>query len=469
MSATLRALQAKKADAIKSMRALSDKAAADGGRDLTAEEQAQYDAHKASIETLNASINREQDLITAEAGLGAMSGGGGGAQAPPVAAAGAGGVTVAAGARITTEHNADADPQRGFRHLGEYAASVRQAAVAARTGQAGMIDQRLMALGGVQAAFGGMLAAAPTTVGTEGNGADGGFLIPPGFSTTLWRHSLEEQALLPLCDGLPVTGNGMSLPKDETTPWGSNGIRAYWQGEALAGTPTKPVFGRMELKLKKLMALVPMSDELMADAVALGAYLEPNMARSIRWKTDEAILFGTGAGQPLGALNTGGSVVSVAKETSQTAATFNITNASKMVARLLPGGYGTAVWLLNNDVLPQLFTMTLGNQPVYIAANQGAKENPYGFLLGRPVIVTQHAKAVGTQGDVSLVDLKGYQAIEAAGGIQTATSMHLYFDADAIAFRSTFRVDGQPKAAAAVSPANGSATLSHFVQLDTRA
>lgn len=466
MSATLRALQAKKADAIKSMRALSDNAAADGNRDLTAEEQAQYDAHKASIETLNASINREQELITAEAGLGAMSGGGGGAQAPPVAVAG--GVTVAAGARITTEHNADQDERRGFHSLGEYASAVRQAAVAARTGQAGMIDQRLMGLGGLQAAFGGMRAAAPGTVGTEGSGADGGFLIPPGFSTSLWTQSLEDQALLPLTDRLPISGNSMSIPKDETTPWGSNGVRAYWQSEATAATATKPVFGRMELKLKKLMALVPMSDELMADAMALGAYLEPNMARSIRWKTDEAILFGSGAGVPYGALS-GPSVVSVAKEASQTAATFKIENAAKMVARLLPGSYGTAVWLLNNDVLPQLFTMTLGNQPVYIAASEGAKQNPYGFLLGRPVVVTQHAKAVGTQGDVSLVDLRGYQSIEGAGGIQTATSMHLYFDADAVAFRSTFRVDGQPKAAAAVTPANGSATLSHFVQLDTRA
>lgn len=461
MSATLRALQAKKADAIKAMRSLSDKAATDGGRDFTAEEQADYDKHKASVESLNAAINREQELITAEAGLGAMSG----AQAATAAGvqAAAAGVTLPAGARISTEHNADADPNRGFRSMGEYAASVRVASLVARGQMAiGQVDQRLMALGGMQ-------AAAPSTVGTEGSGADGGFLIPPGFSTTLWRHSLEEQALLPLCDGLPVSGNGMSLPKDETTPWGSTGIRAYWQGEAAAGTATKPVFGRMELKLKKLMALVPMSDELMADVVALGAYLEPNMARSIRWKTDEAILFGTGAGQPLGCLNTGGSVVSVAKEASQAAATFKIENAAKMVARLLPGAYGSAVWLLNNDVLPQLFTMTLGNQPVYIAANQGARENPYGFLLGRPVIVTQHAKSVGTQGDVSLVDLRGYQAIESAGGIQTATSMHLYFDADAVAFRSTFRVDGQPKAAAAVSPANGSSTLSHFVQLDTRA
>lgn len=457
MSATLRALQAKKADAIKGMRSMSDKAATEG-RDFTAEEQIEYDKHKASAESLTASINREQDLITAEAGLGAMAGGGGGALAPTAAAA-ATSVALPEGARISVEHNAENDPNRGFRSLGDYATAVRGAAFAARG--AGALDARLQALGGMQ-------AAAPSNPGTSGSGADGGFLIPPGFSSTLWTHSLEEQALLPLTDRLPITGNSMSLPKDETTPWGSNGVRAYWQNEATQATNTKPVFGRTDLKLKKLMALVPMSDELMSDSVALGAYLEPNMARSIRWKTDEAILFGTGVGQPFGALK-GPSVVSVAKETSQTAATLNIQNVSKMIARLLPGSYGSAVWLINNDVLPQLFTMVLGNIPVYMPASEGAKQNPYGTLMGRPVIVTQHAKSIGAQGDVSLVDLRGYQSIEGAGGIQTATSMHLYFDADSIAFRSTFRVDGQPKTAAPVAPANGSATLSHFVQLDVRA
>lgn len=457
MSATLRALQAKKADAIKGMRSLSDKVAAEG-RDFTAEEQAEYDKFKASAESLTTSINREQELIAAEAGLGGAHGGGGGAQAPPAAAAPAAGVTVAAGAQIRVENNADQDQNRGFRSFGEFAAAVRGAAFAARG--AGALDQRLQALGGLQ-------AAAPSTVGTTGAGADGGFLIPPGFGNSIWTLSLEEQALLPLCDNLPVSGNNMSLPKDETTPWGSNGVRAYWQGEAAAATATKPVFGRMELKLKKLMALVPMSDELMADAIALGAYLGPAMGRSIRWKTDEAILFGNGAGVPLGAL-IGAAVVTQDKESGQTAATFNITNAAKMIARLLPGSYGRAVWLVNNDVLPQLFTMTLGNVPVYLPASEGAKANPFGTLLGRPVIVTQHAKSVGTQGDVSLVDLGSYQAITSQAGIQTAESMHLYFDADAIAFRATFRVDGQPKLAAAVSPANGSNTLSPFVQLQTR-
>jgi len=163
--------------------------------------------------------------------------------------------------------------------------------------------------------------------------------------------------------------------------------------------------------------------------------------------------------------------VTVSKESGQATLTLNPTNCAKMISRLLPGSYSRAVWLTNNDVLPAMFTMTLGNYPIYLPAGApvgGIQGSPYGSLLGRPIIVTQHAKSFTSLGDLMLVDLSWYQTIEKAGGIETATSMHLYFDADAIAFRSTFRIDGQPKLAAPVSPANGSNTLSPFVQLEAR-
>jgi HK97 family phage major capsid protein len=372
-------------------------------------------------------------------------------------------VTLPASARIETQENGDADPQRGFRTMGDFLMSVRGAAVNVRTGVS--MDRRLQAL-----YRGEPQAAAPSTYGNEGSGADGGFLVPPSYSQRIFQLSLEEQALLPMTDDLPVEGNGMSLPKDETTPWGANGVRAYWQNEAGAGTQTKPVFGRTDFRLKKLLALVPVTEELLADATALGAYFQGAAARSIRWKTDEAICYGNGAGQPLGAFNSP-AVITVAKDAGQLTGTLSTTNLANMISRLPAGSYGNAVWMLNNDVLPALFTLTLGNYPIYLPAGSpvgGLQGSPYGTLLGRPIAVTQHAKSFSSQGDVMLADWRQYQSITKAGGIQTATSMHLYFDADATAFRSTFRVDGAPKQSQPISPANGSATMSPFIQLGAR-
>ncbi len=84
------------------------------------------------------------------------------------------------------------------------------------------------------------------------------------------------------------------------------------------------------------------------------------------------------------------------------------------------------------------------------------------------MIVSQHANTFSSLGDVLLVDLSYYQTITKAGGMQTATSMHLYFDADMTAFRTTFRMDGQSKIAAPITPAKGTATLSPFIQLAAR-
>ena len=139
-----------------------------------------------------------------------------------------------------------------------------------------------------------------------------------------------------------------------------------------------------------------------------------------------------------------------------------------MIARLIPGCYPRSVWLITPDALPSLFGLTLGNYPIYLPMNQGAQGSPYGTLMGRPILITQHAPAFSAQGDISLVDMSYIRSITKAGGIQTATSLHLYFDADATAFRATFRVDAQPKIAAPVSQAKGSKTLSAFIQLEAR-
>ena len=442
----VRGLQSQHAAAVDAMKAVVTKAEAEN-RDLTAEEQAEFDKHKASATSLKARIERAQEQELIEAGVAREN----------AAAAPGSTVTLPANSRLAVTENNDNDPKRGFASIGDFARSVVAAAGAQRTGAA--MERRLVPL-----------AAAPSGFAGESVGADGGFLVPPDFARTLMTLSLEEQSLLALSDNMPVEGNGMSMPKDETTPWGSNGVRAYWQSEGAAGTVTKPVFGRLDLRLKKLMALVPVSEELMGDATALNAYLPNNMARSIRWKTDEALLFGTGAGQPLGAFISA-AAVEVDKESGQGANTLQAANLAKMVARLPAGSYGRSVWLMNNDVLPALFTLNSNNQMLYVpyGGGQGAFQgSPYGMLMGRPIIVTQHAKSFSSAGDVMLADMSFYQAITKAGGIETATSMHLYFDADATAFRATFRIDGQPKIAAPINPQNGSVTLSPFVRLGAR-
>ena len=434
MNKQIRALQQRKAKLVAQMRDMLTAAQASETGNLTAEQETEFAQLRDQVEAINVQIEREELVAMNET---------------------ASVVEIPEGARLTVADNRLEDPRRGWQTFGEFAAAVR----AGSARGSGRLDERL-AIG----------AAVPSTFANEAGGQDGGFLVPPEFSSDIFTLSLEEDALLPLTDGTPIAGNSMVFPKDETTPWGTDGIRAYWQAEASQATATKPKLGVSAQRLHKLMALVPVTDELLDDTNALTAYLPKKTAMSIRWKTDEAILFGTGDGQPLGLFNSKAAIVQ-AKDSGQATKTFTPTNVANMMSRLLAGSYRRAVWLINPDVIPVLDTMTLGNYPIYMPVGGGVSSmaaSPYGMLKGRPVYVSEHASAFSSQSDVSLLDLSYYRSITSRGGIQTATSMHLYFDADATAFRTTFRVDGAPKLENPVTPPKSTNTRSPFVTLAAR-
>jgi HK97 family phage major capsid protein len=436
--AQIRSLRAKKADAVKSARAITEKASAEG-RDLTAEETADFDKHMASAKGFDAAIQREEALADAEAGMGQ------------------GGVPIREGAVIETTDNASLDAKGGFKSFGEFAATVIQGSI-----PSGTRDERLV--------IGAAAPGAPNV--NESTGADGGFLIPPEFSKAIWSLSLGEDSLIPLTENDEISGNSMVFPKDESTPWGGNGVQVYWGSELKEIQKSKISVQGEYMQLHKLTALVPVSNEMLADGPALGSYLTNNSGDKIRWKANEAILFGDGIGKPLGALYNPGSAgtpaIVVPKEAGQAAASVDPKNITKMFERLIAGSIGSAFWLATPDILTPLEAMTIGQYPIYLPGLTSANA-PYGMLKGRPLMLSEHANALGSQGDLNLLSLKGYRTITKAGGIEAATSMHLYFDADATAFRFIFRMNGKPIMSAPITPPKSANKRSHFVTLAERA
>jgi HK97 family phage major capsid protein len=359
---------------------------------------------------------------------------------------------VAATARDAVDYG-----RRGWRSIGDYARGV---ANAGRPG--GSVDPRLT-------------FDAPSTFGSEGVGADGGFAVPPEFRTTIMEKVMAETSLLARCDLIDVSGNSLTIPTDETTPWQTTGgIQAYWEGEGNQISQTKPQLQDTTVRLNKLAALVPVTTELLEDAAALGSYIGRKAPEKIDFKVSQAIINGTGVGQPLGILNSP-ALVTVAEENSQTAATVNFQNIVKMYSRLYGPARQNAVWLINQDVEPQLNSMgfpstaaTTLQFPVYIPPG-GISGAPYATLYGRPVVVTQAASKLGTVGDVILTDLKAYLAVQKVGGLRAETSIHLWFDYDQVAFRFILRLAGQPWWNQAIAPfQSGANTLSHYVTLATR-
>lgn len=318
---------------------------------------------------------------------------------------------------------------------------------------------------------------APSTYSSEGVGADGGFAVPPEWRTEIWKKVAAEDSLFARTDQRPTSRNTMSFPADETTPWdASGGIQAYFESEGELFTQSKISLKTKTITLNKLTALVPVTEELLEDAPALDSYIRSKVAEKFDFKLNLKMVQGTGAGEPLGILNAA-SLVSVAKETSQAADTIVAENVMNMWSRLYAPLRNGAVWLINQDIEPQLWGMTLkvkdasgtvvGGTPIYMPPG-GLSGSPYATLFNRPIIPTQACKTLGDKGDIILTNLQEYQTLYKVGGIRSDVSIHLWFDYNVAAYRFILRIAGQPKWASYITPRDGASYPSWAVTLDER-
>lgn len=304
---------------------------------------------------------------------------------------------------------------------------------------------------------------------------EGAFLVQQEYGGTLLQQTFETGILSRRTRSQPIGAgaNGVKFNLlDETNRANGSrfgGIQAYWIGEADAFTGTKPKFRRLELKLQKLIGLMYVTDELLQDAVALQGFVNEWFPQEFGFKVDDAIFAGSGAGMPLG-YTVCPAKVQVAKESGQPAATLIAENIEKMYARMPASSLGNAEWFINVEVWPQLFKLAhaigTGGVPVFVPAG-GISQAPFGTLLGRPITPIEQAAALGTEGDITFADLSRYMLAD-KGGIQTASSIHVKFTTDEMAFRWVLRTDGQPIPAAPLTPYKGTATQSPFITLQNR-
>jgi HK97 family phage major capsid protein len=362
------------------------------------------------------------------------------------------------------DETVDKDPKGGFGCLSDFAAHVAKA----DKSNGRFISKQL----GDWSA-----KAASSTSLVEGEDQYGGYLIPPEFRQDLMLAVNQMNEIMPRCTQVPMRSTMVKIPFvngfDESGGLVYGGIQWKWLDELATKTETRPKFGRISLELKKMAGLAYASDEILEDSpMSMENILRNGFRDGLNFNLNKAFIRGTGAGQPLGILNAP-CKVAVAKETGQVAATIVFENIVKMYARMFD--VSNAVWLANQNCLPQLAAMSLsvgtGGVPVWLPANS-VSGAPYDTLMGKPLIWSKHCSTLGTEGDIVFADwsqyLVGQKAGQGADG-KYDTSIHLKFDADQTCFRFVFRIDGQPWWPSALTPPQATSdTISPFITLATR-
>lgn len=435
-------LQAQLADIAKRCRAVLDATSAEQ-RSMTTEERAAFDADRAEIGRIK---KRIADLEAIEALEGELA-----ASEARVA------VKAAPGTSVGEDLGRS---QTGWRDFRDFLTAV----VRAEVGHG--VDRRLVfedLREGRAAALGLGLDA----------GEIGGFLVPPQFSSEIFRVAFEMGAILSRVTRSTLVGTDtIEIPGvDETSrATGSRmgGVRGYWIDEGAAPTASKPKLRMIEFKTRGLGCLGYVTDKLLRQAQVTQQLLTEGFSSELVFLAEDAIVNGDGVGKPLGFLNET-ALISVAKETGQAAATIVHANLSKMATRMFLGGRGNAVWLANQDCEPELDNLfvpagTAGLAPRVITYTEDGQYR----IKGRPVIFVEYCQTLGTVGDLIYVDLSQYRLVD-EGSPEAASSMHLKFDSFQTAFRAIYQLDGKLMWRSAITPFNGTSTVSPAIALATRA
>lgn len=308
---------------------------------------------------------------------------------------------------------------------------------------------------------------------SEGVPADGGFLVQTDISFALLQKVYEMNPILPRISKFTLTtnSNAIELPTvNETTRSGSiwGGIVFYWLDEGIEKTKSAPKFKKISLKLKKVAGLCYGTDELTEDVSILSQILEKGFTEGLDKTLGTVLISGSGAGQPLGILNSG-CKIAVAAETGQLPSTILAENIVNMYSRMWSGGIRNSIWLYNQSIIPQLMFLTMPGIPtipLYMPPT-GLAGAPYGTLLGRPTYPIEAASVLGTEGDLMYCDFSQYAAID-KGNPKWDFSPHVRFIYDEGTWRMVYRFDGQPIWAQTLTCADGTTTVSPFITLETR-
>jgi len=262
-----------------------------------------------------------------------------------------------------------------------------------------------------------------------GSDTAGGYLAPEEYENQLIQ-ALEEENVMRSLATVIRTSNDRNIPVVD-----SHGV-AYWAGENEPFTESDETFAQKTLFAHKLTALIKVSEELLQDAVFdLEAYIQNEFVRRIAAKEEAAFINGDGVNKPTGVVQGAEVGVTAASATAVTAdetidlyhslkrpyrrrATFMANDSSIKAVRKLKDADGQYMW-----------------QP-------GLQAGEPDRLLGRPIVASADMPTMVT-GNKSILfgDFSYYWIADRAGRVFQRLG-ELYATSGQVGFRAWQRVDG---------------------------
>ena len=297
------------------------------------------------------------------------------------------------------------------------------------------------------------------------DGPSGGYSVPEYWTASIFDTGLESEIVRPRATVYPMDSEMLHIPAwdsmNHTNGTMFGGFTISYLGENQDATPVTGKLRQITLTSHKVGIYTEISREAQTSGVSLETQLRTKLTQAVSFLLDRDFLTGNGISKPLGVLNSP-SKITVARAT---ASQVNYQDVYTLYGRLAPECQANAVWVASHSVLPQLMNMQVGNELIFNPITTGGIAGPVPMsLFGKPLLFTEKVPALGTEGDLMLVDFSQY-ALGLRQEVVLDISNAPGWTRDVISLRCIVRIDGSSLWQSAITPLNGSDTLSWCVVL----
>ena len=268
------------------------------------------------------------------------------------------------------------------------------------------------------------------------NTSDDSAVVPQTFYDVIQEKLVTVG---PMLDGGIVTllntasGEDIKVPVEASRPLGTA------INEATSITPLDPTFSTITLKSQKVAVLTKVSRELLQDSgIDIVAYLGRTLGTSVGVRVNNLLTVGTGTTQSNGIVTASGSGVTGGTAVSGAFTADNLID----LAHSVDGAYvrlGGAFMMRRASMGALRKLKDTAGQYLYVpAATVGAPDQFMGF----PIVENPDVPAIALGAKSVLFGWHGSYHVRQVGGIEVARSDDAYFASDEVGFRVTIRVWG---------------------------
>jgi len=288
-----------------------------------------------------------------------------------------------------------------------------------------------------------------------------GALVPAQFDKTLRKIDGGEVVVRPRATVIPA-GDSPDATLNLITfdQSGNKGIYGGATSEWVSENGDRTATNDLSVKTVSFSPFInsswiPVSNSLRNNYDGLEALVTSYLADAINNSEDKAFLTGDGIGKPTGFIGHPCN----ATVTRTTQGQIKYEDIIKLLS--LTVGVGGYTFIVSKSAMPSILNLQNGANQLIFQPN--AVEGSPGTLMGYPVIFTDRVPALGTQGDITLANLKSYV-------IKDGSNVTLFADSFTLAHKGVtrlfaqFNVDGKPIISTAIKGEDG-VSRSPFVSL----